>query len=120
MLLSLPKPLATVVGVLLCAASAAVAATLFVDRPSHVIVPLAFVVVVVLLAMRYGSGVGIYGSLISAFIFAYFLYPPLHSFRVENGTARANLGWMVLAGVALSYLLARPPRALSGKPAKKD
>ena len=120
MFLRLPKPLATVVGVLLCAASAAVAATLFVARPSRVIVPLAFVVVVVLLAMRYGSAVGIYGSLISAFIFAYFLYPPFHSFRVENDAARANLGWMVLAGVALSHLLAGPPRAASGKPAKRD
>lgn len=112
MLPRLPKPVATVVGVLLCGASAIVSAMLLVARPSRVIVPLAFVLVVVLLAMRYGSAVGVFGSLVSAFIFAYFLYPPLHSFRVESEAARANLGWMVLGGVALPFLLARAP---SGK-----
>jgi K+-sensing histidine kinase KdpD len=46
------------------------------------------------------------GAPLTAFIFAYYLFPPLHSFEVENAAAKSNLGWMVLAGIVISYLLA--------------
>jgi hypothetical protein len=38
-------------------------------------------------------------------IFAHLLYAPLHSFAVDDKTARASLAWMVLGGIAIPYLL---------------
>ncbi len=72
-------------------------------------VPLAFVAVIVTLALRYGTAVGVFGSVAAALIFALLLFEPLHKFQVQSAAARANIGWMLLAGIALSYLLAGPP-----------
>ena len=104
------KPLNIVVGVALCAAGSALLAEVFAARSSRNIIPLAFVSVIVLLAARYGAAVGIFGSLAAALIFSAFLFAPLHKLHVENDAARANIGWMLLAGIALSYLLAGPPQ----------
>jgi K+-sensing histidine kinase KdpD len=49
--------------------------------------------------------VAVVGSPLAALIFAYFLFPPLNSFHVANEAARVNLGWMVLAGIVISYLV---------------
>jgi K+-sensing histidine kinase KdpD len=75
-------------------------------HPWRVILPLAFVAILVLLALRYGLLVSVIGAPVAALIFAYFLFPPLHSFQVENSVAKGNLGWMVLAGIVISYLVA--------------
>ncbi len=72
------------------------------------LVPLAFVVLVVAAAVRFGALVGICGSLLGAAIFARYLFPPLGSLRVEDHVARANIGWMLLAGISLSYLFSAP------------
>jgi hypothetical protein len=47
---------------------------------------------------------------VAAVIFSFFLFEPLHKVRVQSDAARANIGWMLLAGVALSYLLTGPPQ----------
>jgi K+-sensing histidine kinase KdpD len=75
-------------------------------HPWRIILPLVFVVILVMLSARYGLLVAVIGAPVAAFIFAYFLFPPLHSFQVENDAAKGNLGWMVLAGIVISYLLA--------------
>lgn len=97
-----------VLGVLLCSAAAVGAAAGVAHRPWRVFVPFVFVVIIVLLATRYGMAVSVLGSAATALIFAYFLFPPLRSFRVDDSVARANLAWMLLGSIALSFLLLDP------------
>lgn len=92
-------------GLLLCSALAVGSAYLFSNHPSMVILPFLFVIVIVAIATRYGVMVGILGSVVSAGIFARLLYAPLHSFRVDDATARAALAWMILGGIAIPYLV---------------
>jgi K+-sensing histidine kinase KdpD len=99
------RVLPTAVGLAVCAGCAALAARLFADTSYAGLVPLLFVAVLVILAAIYGTSVGIVGSLVSALIFAY-LYAPNNSLQVASHDARQSLGWMVVGGVALSYLLA--------------
>lgn len=92
-------------GLLLCSAIALLVAILSEQLPWREMVPLGFVLVIMLLAARYGMIVSVFGSLAAALIFAYFLYPPLGSFSVASQGERGNLGWMMLSSIALSYLL---------------
>jgi K+-sensing histidine kinase KdpD len=98
------------VGVALCAAASALLAEIFASRSSRNTIPLVFIAVIVLLAARYGSAVGVFGSIAAALIFSILLFPPLYQIRVQDAAARENIGWMLLAGIALSYLLAGPPQ----------
>lgn len=96
-----------VIGILLCAAVAVLAATLTSSHPWRVFVPAGFVVIVVLLSFRYGVVVSIFGSIAAAVAFAYF-YPPFGSLRVADTGERANLAWMLLGSIVISYLLVPP------------
>jgi K+-sensing histidine kinase KdpD len=88
--------------------AALVTARAFGHSQLRVVVPLGFVAVLIALASRFGPIVSVVGGALSAMIFAYFLFPPLFSLRVEDPTARENLSWMVLSAIALSYLLFPP------------
>lgn len=89
-------------------AVAAILAGLWLNSPAtRNMVPVVFAVAVVLVALRYGAAAGIFGSLVVAAVFA-FLYSPGGSFRVHDAVARDRIGWMLLAGISLSYLLASP------------
>jgi hypothetical protein len=59
------------------------------------------------------------GGTISALLFAYFVYAPLHSLRVASPDARANLSWFLLGGISLSFLFA-PRREVAGKNENPD
>jgi K+-sensing histidine kinase KdpD len=98
----------TAAGLLVCAVAALLASVLFSFRGSNLIIPFGFLAVLLVVAKRCGAIVGMIGSVIAALIFAYRLYPPVHSLAVDSQSARANLAWMVLAGVVLSYLFASP------------
>jgi K+-sensing histidine kinase KdpD len=100
----------TLVGILLCAALSALTSLLFEGRASRTLVPLVFIVVILGLALRYGPAVGLFGSLAAALIFSIFLFEPTRKLQVQSAAARTNIGWMLLAGIALSYLLSEPPR----------
>jgi K+-sensing histidine kinase KdpD len=89
--------------------AALVAAKVFSHSQFRVLVPLCFVAVLIALASRFGAIVSIVGAVLSAMVFAYFLFPPLFSLRVAEAAARENLSWMALSAIALSYLLF-PPR----------
>jgi len=85
----------------------AVLATVWFAAPAtRNLVPVVFVVIVVLVALRFGALAGIVGSLVGAAIFAGWLYAPVGSLHVKDTGARDQIGWMVLAGISLSYLLA--------------
>ena len=98
-----------VTGALLSLMTALVVAKVFSHSQFRALVPLGFVVVLVALSSRYGTIVSVVGAVLSAMVFAYFLFPPLFSLRVSEAPARDNLAWMVLSAIALSYLLF-PPR----------
>ncbi len=93
-------------GVLLCAAAAAVSVALFGRRPGSAWLPLVFLAVVFAIAVRVGALVGVVGTLAGILVFAYLLFPPLGRLAVEDAGARTNLGWMLLGGVVISFLLA--------------
>ena len=99
-------PIATFTATMLLGVCALLAAVIFAGRPLRTIVPLVFVLLVVAGAARYGVMVGILGSLLGAAIFARYLFPPIGSLQIEATVARANIGWMLLGGISLSYLFA--------------
>lgn len=98
--------LLTAIGTVICAWSAALLCIIFHGRSSGGIVPLGFLAIVILAAVRCGAAAGIMGSAVSALIFACFLYQPLGTVSVQDPAARVNLAWLVVGGLACSYLLA--------------
>ncbi len=102
----------TTLGVVIAAWSAALLCIVFRGRSSSVFIPLAFLVVIILVAIRFGAVAGMLGSTIAAVVFAFFLYRPTGDLSVEDPAAKMNLAWLVLGGLACSYLLApeRPQR----------
>ena len=109
MLRRAPRKLRATVGVLLASGAAYLLAAFFAGHAGHevqIILPLWFIAVLVALAVRYGMAVGVVGSLLSAAIFATTLFSPTGSLRISDLAARRNLAWMVLGGIALSYLFA--------------
>lgn len=106
------RTLRTLTGLLLAVAAALITAGLFSHSHFSVFVPLGFVAVLLVLAARFGVMVSVLGSVLAALVFAQRLYAPMGSVRVEQLAARENLAWMILAAVALSYLLF-PPQSRS-------
>ena len=91
------------IGAILCAIVAAV--LVFATRGSSLrtSVPLIFIAVIILVALRFGMLASVLGSLFATLLFAYFLFTPVGSFRVQKGQARTNLIWMLLIGVPVGY-----------------
>jgi Domain of unknown function (DUF4118) len=65
--------------------------------------------IVAFVAVRFGSGAGITGTLAAAVIFAEFLFEPFMSIRVADTVERNALIWMVLGGFMSSELLGERP-----------
>lgn len=99
------KFLRTTTGVLLSVAAALLASLIFSGRQVNAILPLAFVVLLVLLSARFGVAVSVIGSAFTAIIFAHFIYAPVGSWRIDSAAERANIAWMILGAICLSYLL---------------
>jgi K+-sensing histidine kinase KdpD len=95
-------------GVVGCTVAAVMVSLGSVNKPWRGFVPIAFVLVIVLLAKRCGSVVGVAGSITAALIFSYLLYAPLGSFRVEDLAERRNIAWMMLGGIVIPFLLLPP------------
>ena len=90
----------------ICGWSAALVCILLHGRQVGTAIPLAFLAIVILVAIRFGTAAGVLGSAISAMIFAFFLYQPTGDLSVDNPAARISLAWLVLGGMACSYLIA--------------
>src|SRR5579864_3590314 len=103
----------TAIGTLLCASVALVLALIFHRSRLELTLPLICLAVVIAIATRFGVATGVLGSLISALLLAYFVYAPQHSLRVASADARANLSWLLLGGISLSFLFA-PRRQIAG------
>lgn len=109
------RALRFVVGISLVVMAALLVATQPTLHQMKTLLPFAFATLLIVLAFRYGIAVVLLGGPIAALIFAYFVYPPLGSFRVENPEARTNLGWMVFGALAVAYLLVPGPPAAHKK-----
>lgn len=96
--------LVVVAALLLCGIAAWSVSQFGWDPSDRVIVPFAFLALVLFLGFRYGRAVGILGSMISAAVFAFALYQPVGSFAVSDDAARSALAWALLAGVSASFL----------------
>jgi uncharacterized protein DUF4118 len=92
-------------GILLCAAIA-VAATLAGRGWGRApVLPVVFLGVVLTVTRYFGTMVGVLGCLLSAAIFALYLFPPFGSFVIEDQAALTSLGALVSGGTSLSYYL---------------
>lgn len=98
--------LKTALGAVVCAWSAALVCILLHGREVGAAIPLAFLAIVILIAVRFGTAAGAFGSILSALIFAFFLYRPVGTLSVYDTGARMSLAWLVLGGLACSYLIA--------------
>lgn len=94
----------------MCALAALAASAVSAGHSWQVWIPLFFSAVLVLTALIFGARAGLLGSILAALVFAVFLFSPRGKIDVVDPTARMNLGWMVLLGVAFSFLFA-PSRA---------
>jgi K+-sensing histidine kinase KdpD len=93
----------TLIGALLCALTAGIVALAGRGIPARPLVPLFFIAVIVLIALRFGALAGALGAFSATLIFAYFLFTPVGSFKVLKGDARTNLVWMLLIGIPAGY-----------------
>ena len=75
-------------------------------------VPLIFTTVLLIIAAVFGSRAGILGTVLATLVFAAFLFAPAGSISVASESARDNLGWMLLIGIAFSFLFAPPTSGL--------
>lgn len=66
--------------------------------------PLLFLPLVTIVAMRCGAVAGIIGTCSSSAILALYLFPPVRSLAVSNLDNRSALAWLVLGGIAISFL----------------
>jgi K+-sensing histidine kinase KdpD len=98
--------LKTALGAVICAWSAALTCILLHGREVGAALPVAFLAIVVLVAIRFGTAAGVLGTAVSAILFAIFLYRPMGALSVNSTAARTNLAWLVLGGLACSYLIA--------------
>ena len=101
----LQRNLTSLLGAVICGWSAALLCFFFPAQHWKVVLPVAFLSIILLVAMSCGVLAGVLGSVFSALIFACFLYQPLGSVAIANKAARENLGWMLLGGLVISYLL---------------
>jgi K+-sensing histidine kinase KdpD len=97
--------LQSTLGIAVSAVCAIAVALVFSKTHWKLMAPFLFAAVLVMLASRFGAMVSVVGSMLAALIFAYLLFSPVHSLRVENEAERATLAWMILLSVSASYLL---------------
>lgn len=88
-----------------CGIAAALLSWFFKSSTSRALIPLVCLIFIVLVAIRYGARSGIIGSVLATIVFCFALFPPVGALRVEDQTERANVVWMLLGGISLSYLL---------------
>jgi len=94
----------TAIGTLLCASVALVLALVFNQTRLELALPLVSLAVVLAVAARFCVATGVLGSIVSALLLAYFVYAPEGSLRVVSRDARANLSWLLIGGISLSFL----------------
>ena len=75
------------------------------ETPFSTFLPLAFLVIIVVVASRFGNFAGMIGTITAALVFCIFLFEPRFSLLISDPAARNHLIWMVIIGVVISDLL---------------
>jgi K+-sensing histidine kinase KdpD len=96
----------TLAGGAVCIVAAILAVFFANGHAWQVDVPLLFTVVLLVVALLFGTRAGVIGTLLAALVFATHLFIPLGSIRIDSNVARSNLGWMLMIGIAFSFLFA--------------
>ncbi len=97
----------TGIGFALCTGSAvAIAITLRHVRVAETL-PFVFLLIVGIVAHRYGTASAILGLLGGGCVFATCLFPPIGSWSISNEAARTNVVMMLLFGLAVAYFYGR-------------
>jgi K+-sensing histidine kinase KdpD len=95
----------SLVGASICSLIAVLASTAANGHTWRTMVPLLFISVLLFVSLIFGSGAGVLGTVLATVIFAVLLFNTKGSIQVADEAARANLAWMLLLGVSLSFLL---------------
>jgi hypothetical protein len=93
-------------GTVCCTIAAACLIPVFHASTVKAILPIPFLLIIVLVAFRFGRGAGVLGTITAAFLFAWFLYEPA-GLAVGDPVAKSHLIWMIIIGIAISDLLTR-------------
>jgi hypothetical protein len=93
-------------GTICCTVAAACLIPLFSASTAKAILPIPFLLIIVLVAFRFGRGAGVLGTMAAAFLFAWFLYEPA-GLAVGDPVAKSHLIWMLIIGIVISDLLTR-------------
>jgi hypothetical protein len=103
------------IGGLMCALAAFAVSALAAGHSWQVWIPLCFSAVLLLTALIFGTPAGLLGSVLAALVFTLFLFSPTGKISIADQTARTNLGWMMLTGVAFSFLFGPPSSGLPNR-----
>jgi hypothetical protein len=93
-------------GTICCTVAAAFLIPLFNASTAKSIIPIPFLLIIVLVAFRFGRSAGVLGTMAAAFLFAWFLYEPA-GLAVSDPVAKSHLIWMLILGIVISDLLTR-------------
>lgn len=96
----------TLAGALACLVAALVSVAVASGHSWIAELPLMFTIILLFAALLFGAWAGVLGTVLSAVVFATHLFNPLGNLRVSNDVARSNLGWMLMIGIAFSFLFA--------------
>jgi K+-sensing histidine kinase KdpD len=106
--LRIPERFKALLGTILCGTLAFCVSLMGQSKPGKSGLPIWFLAAVMLIVFFFGSLAGVLGTILSAIIFAVYLFEPLGRLAVHDEVQKNNLMWMALVGVVLS-LFGRPP-----------
>jgi hypothetical protein len=93
-------------GTVCCSVVAACLIPLFSESSIKSFLPIPFLLIIALVALGFGRGAGVLGTVAAALLFAGFLFEP-SGLAVGDPVAKRHLIWMLVIGIVFSDLLAR-------------
>jgi len=93
-------------GTICCSVVAACLIPLFSTSSIKSFLPIPFLLIIALVALGFGRGAGVLGTVAAALLFAGFLFEP-SGLAVGDPVAKRHLIWMLIIGIVFSDLLAR-------------
>jgi K+-sensing histidine kinase KdpD len=105
-----PSAIRELIGAAICLAAVALAVLVWGGRPDPpAVLPLAFLMIVVWLAIQFGRHAGFISTFLAAGTLAFFVYKPIAHFSIDDHRAAAYVTALVLGGLICSELLSDPP-----------
>jgi hypothetical protein len=101
-------------GTICCTIAAACLIPVFYASTVKAFLPIPFLLIIVLVAFRFGRAAGVLGTIAAALLFALFLYEP-PGLGVSDPAARTHLMWMLIIGIVISDLLTRFKMSRTGR-----